>query len=361
MLSCQSWQVRQLIARRALKLSAAIAVALSMCFASGAAAEAHAGNDQSSGVAVSRSLTGINVLGWGLSSPDAIAEVGAHIWIANSMAGTVTELAETTGTFVRTISAQQLDISNPGSIVSNGSDVWVETPSNVSELNASTAALVKITHVATNVEGPGYMAADGTHVWVADYETNSVAEFNESSSGALVKIVRGKSYGIDCPAYIATEGGNVWVASTCGRVNLTEFSGSTLTVERVLRGNGGGLIAADSGHIWVANPLELIEVNAATGATERIFGPGSEGLHAGAFRPVPIGHPRRSARLGRLLLWRDGDRRVDRQGREHSALGETRWEMFSRASSWDQQSGSSTTWEMPLPRSTALRGRSKAC
>ena len=50
------------------------------------------------------------------------------------------------------------------------------------------------------------------HVWVANYSGNSVTELS-ASTGALVKVIGGSSYGFDDPVAIASDGTHVWVAN----------------------------------------------------------------------------------------------------------------------------------------------------
>jgi len=53
---------------------------------------------------------------------------------------------------------------------------------------------------------------------------NSVTELS-ASTGALVKIVSGSSYGFDDPSGITSSGTRIWVANTDGQ-SVTEFPAS---------------------------------------------------------------------------------------------------------------------------------------
>jgi DNA-binding beta-propeller fold protein YncE len=59
---------------------------------------------------------------------------------------------------------------------------------------------------------------------VANANGNSVTELSETT-GALVKVIRGSSYGFDFPDAIASDGTHLWVANEVGD-SVTEFSAS---------------------------------------------------------------------------------------------------------------------------------------
>ena len=99
---------------------------------------------------------------------------------------------------------------------------------------------------------PDAVAADGTHVWVANASGDSVTELSEST-GALVKVLSARSYGFDVPDAIAADGTHVWVADSNGH-SVTELSQSTGALVKVLRGiHGPDGIAVDGTHVWVAD------------------------------------------------------------------------------------------------------------
>ena len=57
--------------------------------------------------------------------------------------------------------------------------------STVTELNASTGAVVQTIAVGFNPDG---VSSDGTHVWVANYGDNTVTELN-ASTGSVVQTI----------------------------------------------------------------------------------------------------------------------------------------------------------------------------
>jgi hypothetical protein len=56
--------------------------------------------------------------------------------------------------------------------------------------------------------GPAGITSDATHVWVANRGGPSVTELN-ASTGAVVQVLTGSSYGCNYPAAIASDGTQV--------------------------------------------------------------------------------------------------------------------------------------------------------
>ena len=82
----------------------------------------------------------------------------------------------------------------------------------VTELSASTGALVQVISGSSyGFDGPDAISSDGTHVWVAN-SGNSVTELS-ASTGALVQVISGSGYGFDAPEAISSDGTDVWVAN----------------------------------------------------------------------------------------------------------------------------------------------------
>ena len=61
---------------------------------------------------------------------------------------------------------------------------------------------------------PDAVSSDGTHVWVANADGDSVTEL-DAATGALVHVIIGASYGFNDPDAIASDGTHVWVANAC--------------------------------------------------------------------------------------------------------------------------------------------------
>ena len=128
--------------------------------------------------------------------------------------------------------------------------------------------------------GPGAIAVDGGHVWVANEQGDSVTELN-AGDGSLVQILSGGRYGFDYPAAIAVDGADVWVASLEGS-SLTELNAGDGSLVRTVSGAHDGLdgptaIAVDGTHLWVTNESggsvaggSVTELNAADGSLVRV-------------------------------------------------------------------------------------------
>ena len=61
----------------------------------------------------------------------------------------------------------------------------------------------------------GAGVCDGTHVWVANYFGDSVTEL-DATTGGLVRVLSGSSYGFDRPVSVSSDGKDVWVANYAG-------------------------------------------------------------------------------------------------------------------------------------------------
>ena len=131
----------------------------------------------------------------------------------------------------------------------------------MTELSASTGALVQVISASGyGFSDPVAISSDGTHVWVANFDGNSVTELS-ASTGALVQVISGSSYGFDAPDAISSDGTDVWVANADGN-SVTELSASTGALVQVISGssygfNGPDAISSDGTHVWVANRRQL--------------------------------------------------------------------------------------------------------
>lgn len=128
---------------------------------------------------------------------------------------------------------------------------------------------------------PDGIAFDGTHMWVTNYLTSTVTEFN-AADGKWIQTLRGGSYGFDRPIGIAFDGSHLWVANSSGD-SVTEFNASDGSWIRTVSNNtdsryGFGFpvgIAFDGKHLWVTdeNSAAVTEINPADGSyAGRLFG-----------------------------------------------------------------------------------------
>jgi YVTN family beta-propeller protein len=157
------------------------------------------------------------------------------------------------------------------SISSDGTHVWVANyqGNSVTEINASTGAIVQTINVGSS---PQSISSDGTHVWVANSGGNSVTELN-ASTGAIVQTINVGSE----PGAISSDGTYVWVANSGGN-SVTELNALTgAVVQTVNVGSSPSGISSDGTHVWVANDLSnsVTELNALTGAVVQTVNVGS--------------------------------------------------------------------------------------
>jgi DNA-binding beta-propeller fold protein YncE len=138
-------------------ICASLAMLLSACWIAPAAA--------------SDTLSGPHVFGWGFNSPASVSSDGSHVWVANGIGNSVTELNAATGALVQVISGSKYKFKHPVAVSSDGSHVWVTNRDgdSVTELAAATGALVQVISGSRYGFGlPQAISSDGTDVWVAN-------------------------------------------------------------------------------------------------------------------------------------------------------------------------------------------------
>src|SRR6266581_217839 len=94
---------------------------------------------------------------------------------------------------------------------------------------ASSAALSGVHVSGGDFSSPAAIASDGTHVWVANYDGNSVTELS-ARTGRLVKVISGSRYKFADPTAIASDGTRVWVPSE----SVTELNARTGRLVKVI-------------------------------------------------------------------------------------------------------------------------------
>jgi DNA-binding beta-propeller fold protein YncE len=228
---------------------------------------------------------------YGFDRPDAIAAEGTHVWVANGTGNSVSELSQSTGALVRVLSGSSYGFDWPDAIAVDGTHVWVANREgrSVVELNASTGALIKLLYPSFGNRTLDAIAADGTHVWVANARValpcsgtcqsgnvDLVTEFSQST-GAPLNVLSSSSYGFEGPDAVAADGTHVWVANGNGN-SVTELNASTGALVKVLSDPSYGFdgpvaIAVDGTHVWVANlnGNSVTELNASTGALVKVL------------------------------------------------------------------------------------------
>jgi hypothetical protein len=230
---------------------------------------------------------------YGFSSPEGIAADGTHVWVTNlgggaNGRGSVTELNASDGSLVQILSGGSYGFNGPWGIATDGTDVWIANyghpgvGNSVTELNASTGSWVRTLH---GFKYPFSVAVGGPHVWVAN--GNSVTELN-ASDGSQVRTLSGHGYGFNGIQAIAADGTHVWTANygggAGGNGSVTEVNAGNGTVARILSDSSYSFnnpqgITSDGTHVWVAaNGESVAELNAGNGSLVRILSGGSYGF-----------------------------------------------------------------------------------
>src|SRR3974390_950352 len=85
---------------------------------------------------------------------------------------------------------------------------------------------------------PVGVSSDGTHVWVAEDSStggvDAVVELN-AATGALVRIIKGSSYGFSGTDSVSSDGTHVWVTNSSS-FSVTELSAATGALVKVIKG-----------------------------------------------------------------------------------------------------------------------------
>ena len=110
---------------------------------------------------------------------------------------------------------------------------------------ASAAAVIKTIPVGHE---PISVSSDGTHVWVANYESDSVSELDVSTGSLVQEIPVGTQ-----PDGVSSDGTHVWVAnSNYGTVSELDASTGSV-VQTIPVGSNPSGVSSDGTHVWVAN------------------------------------------------------------------------------------------------------------
>jgi YVTN family beta-propeller protein len=181
------------------------------------------------------------------TEPYGVSSDGTHVWVTNlgdGKDGTVSEIDASTGTVVNTIPVG----GEPFGVSSDGTHVWVTDSASsdgVSELDASTGTVVKTITVGTEPYG---VSSDGTHVWVPNAQVATVSEI-DASTGTVVNTI---PVGTE-PSWVSSDGTHVWVTNYDGGT-VSELDASTGTVVNTITVGGYPLgVSSDGTHVWVTN------------------------------------------------------------------------------------------------------------
>ncbi len=151
---------------------------------------------------------------------------------------------------------------DPWDVSSDGTHVWVanQNDNTVTELNASNGSLVQTIPVGIN---PVAISSDRTHVWVGNWGGNTVTELN-ASNGSLVQTIPVGPL----PLAVSSDGTHVWVANSSGNT-VTELNASDGSlVQTIYVGSTPYAISSDGTHVWVTNESAdtIRELNASDGS-----------------------------------------------------------------------------------------------
>lgn len=205
------------------------------------------------------------------AEPSAITSGRWHVWVANALANSVTELTAADGSVVRTISVA----GAPTSLALYHGILWVanSAPDSVSEFNVKTGKLVQ-TIKGHSLDSPEALAISHGMLWIANAGSGTVTVLR-ASTGAWRATIDRHQLAVKDPMAEVASATMLWVAGANG---IAEFS--TIRIHMVLRiaGPRYGLQAPRAmvlarGDLWVANMRgnSVTEIDAATGRLVRVL------------------------------------------------------------------------------------------
>lgn len=128
----------------------------------------------------------------------------------------------------------------------DGQHLWASNGQSVTKIRASDSAILAT--FSSGLNGPHFMAFDGTYVWVNNSGGSSVTRFLASDGSNL------SSYEVgDRPCGVAFDGESIWVAAYAANTvtKLRPSDGAVLGSFAV--GPGPYAVIADGQNIWVSN------------------------------------------------------------------------------------------------------------
>ncbi len=176
-----------------------------------------------SGYAAPPALSGVNVLGWGFASADAIVASWPNLFVASTKSHDVTEVNAGTGALVRVLLGEQYAFCYPDAMAVLGADFYVanlcgSAGGSVTEINISTGTPVRVISgqryhfgglTALQASRPDLFVLSGGSIKKQD--SGSLTEL-DASTGALVRVVSGQQYRFDKPDAMVAKGLDLFVA-----------------------------------------------------------------------------------------------------------------------------------------------------
>ena len=199
---------------------------------------------------VARTVTLGAVNGTGLLGIDNDA---AHIWITRYFLNDVVALDPSTGAILQTLA-----VPSPANVLSNGTDLWVISGSEIRKYDIATLSLKG----SVTVPNPGDMALDSNGLWVTDYPENAIQQIDPTSLTVIRTIPVGSA-----PTNLATDGQHVWVTNHYS-ATVTEIDSATGSVIRTIPvGTFPCGVSTDGVRVWVSNEVDstVSVIDASTG------------------------------------------------------------------------------------------------
>ena len=220
--------------------------------------------------------------------PSALTLSGNNLFAANPNTGTVAEYDATTGAPLMTISTG-VGTSAPTSLLLSGNTLYVASGlyagGTVREYNATTGELILT--ISSGISRPQAMVLSGNNLYVANYNTNTVTEYDATTGGEPVLSI---STGVLAPTALALSGNHLFVANHVYNGTVTEYDAT----------NGGSPIStisnvnqAEAMQLW-GNNLYVAAGGIVTaydtsngGAIVQTFTDGVQGAFSLAISPTP--------------------------------------------------------------------------
>jgi YVTN family beta-propeller protein len=177
------------------------------------------------------------------ADPYGVASDGAHVWVANGTADTVTKLRASDGANLGSFPVGNL----PRGVAYDGANLWVTNSGNnsVTKLRASDGANLGSFPVGSQPLAVGF---DGANVWVSNFTGGTVTKLRASDGANLGSFPVGGN-----PDGVTFDGANVWVANV-GNGSVTKLRASDgANLGTFPAGPGAAGIAFDGASIWVTN------------------------------------------------------------------------------------------------------------
>jgi hypothetical protein len=197
-------------------------------------------NPQNDSVLALTSLTTVGGFPRGLRSD------GVDVWVASSLAGTVSRIRVGDGKLLETWT----DAAGAADVVLAMGRVIVAgrvAPGRIYTINPTEAAGA-VTTVATNVpDSPRAIAFDGARVWTA----NEAGSISIATPGAIPWTVTTPTTGF-IPADLLYDGANMWAPDVLGDIVIKLDSAGAI-LQTITVGSNPSQLAFDGTNIWVTN------------------------------------------------------------------------------------------------------------